>query len=86
MLAPTQRGENQAIAVCYGDRKFSGDIGGSLPGIWTDTSSHSWPSWTRIRGPSIGRQVELSVYDLPSGRLTQVTHDNPQQRMPVWMD
>jgi beta-lactamase regulating signal transducer with metallopeptidase domain len=40
--------------------------------------------WDR-KGLPVNRQVELFVYDLPSGRLTQMTHDDREQSAPVWM-
>jgi Tol biopolymer transport system component len=41
--------------------------------------------WDR-KGPPVNRQRELFIYDLPTGRLTQVTHDNLEQCTPVWME
>mgnify|MGYP002155003645 CR=1 FL=1 len=38
------------------------------------------------KGPPIKKQVELFIYDVPTGRLTQVTHDNLEQCTPVWME
>jgi hypothetical protein len=40
-------------------------------------------SWDRSRPAN--RQVELLLADLPSGRLTQLTHDNLEQCTPVWV-
>jgi beta-lactamase regulating signal transducer with metallopeptidase domain len=38
------------------------------------------------KGPTTGEEVELFIYDLPSGRHTQMTHDNIEQRTPVWIE
>ena len=38
-----------------------------------------------LGGPDVGRQSELWIFDLPSGRLTQVTHDTLMQCTPRWM-
>ncbi len=41
--------------------------------------------WDRS-GPPLDSQTELYIYDLPSRRLTQVTHDDIEQCTPVWME
>jgi hypothetical protein len=46
------------------------------------TSAINW----RRKGPPTNKDIEVLLYDLPSGRLTQVTHDDIEQRTPVWVE
>ena len=100
LVHPDGAGEHTVLARSYREADLPEDRLGPDPlGIVSAVTPHhlAWSpdgrqfafvsamNWDP-KGPPIKKQVELYIYDLPSGRLTQVTHDNLEQCTPVWTE